>query len=113
MHLAENLVTTMSPSAIWYSKVTSAKERAAWNSVATACSPPDLSPGQQAAVCKGGGQQLLDRVQIPVDESLKEAAAKALFFSCSEDKAASSLYQPAFLQRVDTIHDATRRGSAH
>src|SRR5829696_8971473 len=44
MHFVENLVTTMSPSATWYSKVRSAKERAAWNSVIDLLYPSRLEP---------------------------------------------------------------------
>src|SRR5215211_5425242 len=39
MHFVENLVTTMSPSATWYSKV-----RAAWNSVIDLLYPSRLEP---------------------------------------------------------------------
>ena len=44
MHLVENLVTTMSPSAIWYSIVTSEQEKAALNSVTDLLYSSQLEP---------------------------------------------------------------------
>src|SRR5215213_10218357 len=86
MHLAENLVTTMSPSAIWYSKVTSAKERAAWNSVTDRLYSSRLEPwpGSKLRSVKVGASSSSIVSSSLLTKASRKRRAKALFFSSSE-----------------------------
>src|SRR5919112_2966275 len=59
-----------------------------------------------------GGQHLVHCVQVPVDPCLHETASQCHVLLCRHRSPPPSC-QPAFLHRVDTIHDATRRAVAH
>src|SRR5919112_1427285 len=58
-----------------------------------------------------GGQHLVHCVQVPVDPCLHETAGQCHVLLCRHRSPPSC--QPAFLYRVDTIHDATWRALAH
>src|SRR5919112_1369232 len=116
MHLVENLVTTMSPSATWYSKVKSATEKAARNSVTDLLYPSRLEPcpGSKLRSTKSGASTSSIVSRSPLTKPSSKRRARVLFFSGSDDTgASSSAGQPAFLYCIDTIHDATRRALAH
>src|SRR5215208_5476471 len=116
MHLAENLVTTMSPSAIWYSKVTSAKERAAWNSVTDRLYSSRLEPwpGSKLRSVKVGASSSSIVSSSLLTKASRKRRAKALFFSSSEVTEDSLLLDDSrFLCRLDTVHDASQRCPAH
>jgi hypothetical protein len=86
------LVTTMSPSAIWYSMVTSAQERAAWNSAVDLLYSSRLEPwpGSKLRSVKSGASSSSIVSRFLLTKASSKRRAKALFFSSSDDTGASS-----------------------
>src|SRR5919112_1199612 len=83
MHLVENLVTTRSPSATWYSMVRSAKERAAWNSVTELLYPSRLEPwpGSKLRSTKLGASSFSIVSRSPLTKASSKRRASALILS--------------------------------
>src|SRR5215213_4088664 len=116
MHLVENLVTTMSSSAIWYSTVTSEQEKAALNSVTDRLYPfrLELWPGSKLRSVKSGASTSSIVSRSLLTKASSKRRAKALFFSCSDNTGASPSLPTQFcLPGHHRHYDATLRSPAH
>src|SRR5215211_1623820 len=112
MHLVEILVTTMSPSDIWYSMVRSEQEKAALNSITECLYSSRLEPwpGSKLRSVKSRASTSSIVSRSLLTKASSKRRAKALFFSCSDDTGATSSLQTRVLPTGrHHEHDATRR----